>query len=259
MTLTEQVQSLPEVQEKHFETLEERIGVTFVKKEHLVQAFVHRSYLNEHHDFPVGHNERLEFLGDAVLELIVTEFLFEEYGNPEGELTNWRAALVNAKILSSIAYEIDMEEYLFLSHGEAKDAGTKARDYILANAMESLIGAIYIDRGYTIAKQFITRWILIKLPYVLENGLWIDAKSRFQESSQELLGITPTYKVLHEEGPDHNKIFQVGVFLDKELIATGFGSSKQEAQTEAAEAAVKTKSWKGPHVNIIKRSPGDPL
>lgn len=259
MTLTEEVQSLPEVQEKHFETLEERVGVTFVKKEHLVQAFVHRSYLNEHHDFPVGHNERLEFLGDAVLELIVTEFLFEEYGNPEGELTNWRAALVNAKILSSIAYEIDMESYLFLSHGEAKDAGTKARDYILANAMESLIGAIYIDRGYDIAKQFISRWILIKLPYVLENGLWIDAKSRFQESSQELLGITPTYKVLHEEGPDHAKIFQVGVFLDKELIATGFGSSKQEAQTEAAEAAVKTKSWKGPHVNIMKRNPGDPL
>src|SRR6266403_492281 len=113
MTLTEQVQSLPEVKEKHFETLEERIGVTFDKKEHLVQAFVHRSYLNEHHDFPVGHNERMEFLGDAVLELIVTEYLFEEYGNPEGELTNWRAALVNAKILSSIAYEIDMEGYLF--------------------------------------------------------------------------------------------------------------------------------------------------
>lgn len=259
MTLTEQVQSLPEVQEKHFESLEERIGVTFEKKEHLVQAFVHRSYLNEHHDFPVGHNERLEFLGDAVLELIVTEYLFEEYGNPEGELTNWRAALVNAKILSSIAYEIDMERFLFLSHGEAKDAGTKARDYILANAMESLIGAIYIDRGYVIAKQFIARWIILKLPYVLENGLWIDAKSRFQESSQELLGITPTYKVLHEEGPDHNKIFEVGVFLDKELIAAGFGSSKQEAQTEAAEAAIKVKGWKGPRITILKRSPGDPL
>ena len=146
-----------------------------------------------------------------------------------------------------------------MSHGESKDAGTKARDYILANAMESLIGAIYLDQGYVVATQFITRWILIKLPFVLENGLWIDAKSRFQESSQELLGITPTYKVQKEEGPDHAKIFQVGVFLDKELIASGFGSSKQEAQTEAAEAAIKVKGWKGPKINIIKRSPGDPM
>ncbi|OGH69255.1 MAG: ribonuclease III [Candidatus Magasanikbacteria bacterium RIFCSPLOWO2_02_FULL_44_11] len=257
--LTETIQALPEVQEKKFAALEEKIGVSFTKKEYLVQAFVHRSYLNEHHDFPLGHNERLEFLGDAVLELVVTEYLFEEYGNDEGELTNWRAALVNAKILSSIAYEIDLEGYLFLSHGEAKDAGTKARDYILANTMESLIGAIYIDKGYSMAKQFITRWILIKLPYVLENGLWIDAKSRFQESAQELLGITPTYKVLNEEGPDHNKIFQVGVYLDKELVASGYGSSKQEAQTEAAEAAIKVKGWKGPKVHIMKREPGDPL
>ncbi len=259
MTISETVQSLPEVVAKNFASLEAKIGVSFKKPEYLVQAFVHRSYLNENHDFPLGHNERLEFLGDAVLELVVTEFLFEEYSNPEGELTNWRAALVNAKILSSIAYEIDMEEYLFLSHGEAKDAGTKARDYILANAIEALIGSIYLDQGYTMAKQFITRWILIKLPYVLENGLWIDAKSRFQESSQELLGITPTYKVLHEEGPDHNKIFQVGVFLDKELIASGYGSSKQEAQTEAAEAAIKVKTWKGPKITVLKRNPGDPL
>lgn len=258
-TLTETIQSLPEVQEKRFAELEEKIGIVFKKKEFLVQAFVHRSYLNEHHEFPLGHNERLEFLGDAVLELIVTEYLFEEYGNDEGELTNWRAALVNAKILSSIAYEIDMESFLFLSHGEAKDAGTKARDYIMANTMESLIGAIYIDQGYDMAKQFITRWILLKLPYVLENELWTDAKSHFQESAQDLLGITPTYKVLSEEGPDHAKIFQVGVYLDKELIAAGFGSSKQEAQTAAAEAAIKTKAWKGPKVHIIKRKPGDPI
>lgn len=258
-TLTDTIQSLPEVQEKKFQTLEDKMGIVFDKKEFLVQAFVHRSYLNEHHEFPLGHNERLEFLGDAVLELIVTEYLFEEYSNDEGELTNWRAALVNAKILSSIAYEIDLESYLFLSHGEAKDAGTKARDYIMANTIEALIGAIYIDKGYSITKQFITRWILIKLPYVLENGLWIDAKSRFQESAQELLGITPTYKVLHEEGPDHAKIFQVGVYLDKELVATGFGSSKQEAQTEAAEAAIKTKAWKGPRISILKREPGGPI
>src|SRR3989344_5051709 len=255
----ESIYSLPEVTEKKFPTLEEKIGITFRRKELLIQAFVHRSYLNEHHEFPLGHNERMEFLGDAVLELIVTEFLFEEYANPEGELTNWRAALVNAKILATIAYEIGMEPYLFLSHGEAKDAGTKARDYIMANTIEALIGAIYLDQGYDIARQFVTRWVITKLPDVLEQGLYLDAKSRFQESAQELLGTTPTYRVLHEEGPDHNKVFRVGVFLDKELVAAGEGSSKQEAQTEAAEAAVKVKGWKGPKIHIMKRSEGDPI
>jgi len=244
--------ALPEVEEKSFTDLQEKLGIQFKNPELLVQAFVHRSYLNEHHDFALGHNERLEFLGDAVLELIVTEFLFREYGNPEGELTNWRAALVNAKILASIAYEIGMEEYLFLSHGEAKDAGTKARDYIMANAIEALIGSIYLDRGYEIAQQFIARWILPKLPYILENGLYLDAKSRFQESAQEIEGVTPTYRVLHEEGPDHIKSFKVGVYLDKTLVATGEGTSKQEAQTEAAEAGLKIKGWKGPKINIIK-------
>lgn len=248
----ENIFTIEEVNEKGFFDLQEKLGIPFKKPELLVQAFVHRSYLNEHHDFVLGHNERLEFLGDAVLELVVTEFLYKEYGNPEGELTNWRAALVNAKILASIAYEIGMEEYLFLSHGESKDAGTKARDYIMANAIEALIGAIYLDRGYEIAQQFIARWILPKLPYILENGLYLDAKSRFQESAQEIEGITPTYRVLHEEGPDHIKSFKVGVYLDKTLVATGEGTSKQEAQTEAAEAGLKIKGWKGPKINIIK-------
>ncbi|MFA6105521.1 MAG: ribonuclease III [Patescibacteria group bacterium] len=250
---------LPEVKEKNFSKLEKDFGITFKNKDLLVQAFIHRSYLNEHHDFPLPHNERLEFLGDAVLELIVTEFLFEQYGNPEGELTNWRAALVNAKTLASIAYELGLEPYLFLSHGEAKDTGTKARDYIMANTIEAFLGSIYLDQGYTIAKQFITRWVIVKLPEILENGLYLDAKSRLQESSQELLGITPTYKVLHEEGPDHNKTFRVGVYFEKELIATGEGTSKQEAQTDAAEQAVKIKGWKGPKISIIKRNNGDPL
>lgn len=253
------VTELAEVREKDFPSFEEKIGIKFSNPEHLIQAYVHRSYLNEHYDFPLPHNERLEFLGDAVLELIVTEFLFNEYGNPEGELTNWRAALVNAKMLASIAYEIGMEDYLFLSHGEAKDAGTKARDYIMANAIEALIGAIYIDRGYNITQQFIARWVFPKLPYVLENGLYMDAKSRFQESAQETTGITPSYRVLNEEGPDHAKFFKVGVFLDKELIAVGEGTSKQEAQTEAAEAGLKVKDWKGPKTNVIKRSSGDPI
>lgn len=257
--MSKTILNTPEIKAKNFPALQEKMGIKFKRPEYLIQAFVHRSYLNEHHDFIVGHNERLEFLGDAVLELIVTEFLFKEYGNPEGELTNWRAALVNAKILASIAYEIGMEEYLFLSHGEAKDAGTKARDYIMANAIEALIGAIYIDQGYEISQQFIARWVLPKLPYILENGLYMDAKSRFQESAQELLGITPTYKVLQEEGPDHIKSFKIGVYLAKDLIATGEGTSKQEAQTEAAEAAVKIKGWKGPKINIIKRNEGDPL
>lgn len=251
--------TLPEVVEKKFPTLEEKMGIKFKNKEYLVQAFVHRSYLNEHHDFPFSQNERLEFLGDAVVELVVTEFLFKEYGNPEGELTNWRAALVNAKMLSSIAYEIGMEPYLFLSHGEAKDAATKARDYIMANVFEAAVGAIYLDQGYEICNQFITRWVLTKLPYVLENGLYMDAKSRFQESAQEVEGTTPTYRVLSEEGPDHAKNFKVGVYIGNNLVATGEGMSKQEAQTEAAEAGLKIKQWKGPKINIIKKKPGDPI
>ncbi|MFH1789550.1 MAG: ribonuclease III [bacterium] len=258
-SITKQVLAREDVQAKKFDILEEKLGINFDKVEFLVQAFVHRSYLNENRDFPISHNERLEFLGDAVLELVVTEFLYNEYGNPEGELTNWRAALVNAKMLSSVAHEIGFEEYLFLSHGESKDAGTKARDYILANTVEALIGAIYMDQGYAMSQQFLSRWILPKLPNILENGLYLDPKSRFQESSQEHLGITPVYKVLHEEGPDHAKSFKVGVYLEKELIAVGEGMSKQEAQTEAAEAAIKVKKWKGPKIDIIKRNEGDPI
>lgn len=252
-----QVTELDEVKEKNFPLLEKILDIKFNNLELLIQAFVHRSYLNEHHDFPLGQNERLEFLGDAVVELVVTEYLFEKYGNEEGELTNWRAALVNAKMLASVAYEMGVEPFLFLSHGEAKDSGTKAREYIMANVFESLVGAIYMDQGYDVCKKFISQWVITKLPYVLENGLYMDAKSRFQESSQELLGITPTYRVLEESGPDHSKIFKVGVFLEKELIASGNGSSKQEAQTEAAEAALKIKAWKGPKIEIIERKPGD--
>ncbi len=251
--------NLPEINEKDFSALEKKLEINFNHPEYLVQAFVHRSYLNEHHDFPLDQNERLEFLGDAVVELVVTEHLFKEYGNPEGELTNWRAALVNAKMLASIAYEIGMEPYLFLSHGEAKDAGTKARDYIMANMFEAVVGAIYIDQGYEACNKFISKWVLTKLPYVLENGLYMDAKSRFQESAQEVEGVTPNYKVLNEEGPDHAKNFRVGVYINKKLIAEGEGTSKQEAQTEAAEAGLREKGWKGPKINIIKKKPGDPI
>lgn len=244
-------------QEKQFSGLEEKIGISFQQKNLLVQSVVHRSFLNENRDFPLAHNERLEFLGDAVLELVVTEFLFEEYFNPEGELTNWRAALVNGKMCARIGREIGLEAYLFLSHGESKDTNTKARDYILANAVEAVIGAIYLDQGWDMAKQFITRWIITKLPEVLEQGLWMDPKSRFQEASQEIVGVTPTYKVVGEDGPDHDKQFTVAVFLDNEKIATGTGGSKQEAQVEAAENALQKKKWKGPKVEILKRNPGD--
>lgn len=245
--------------EKNFSSLEEKIGVKFQNPNLLIQALVHRSYLNENREFGLAHNERLEFLGDAVLELVVTEFLFENYLNPEGELTNWRAALVNAKMCAVVAKDIEIEEYLFLSHGEAKDANTKAREYILANAIEAIIGAIYLDQGWSMAKQFITRWVITKLPEVLENNLWMDPKSRFQESAQEIIGVTPSYRVLSEEGPDHNKTFVIGVYLDNEKIADGVGTSKQEAQVDAADKALQIKKWKGPKVDILVRKAGDPI
>ncbi|MFA6427812.1 MAG: ribonuclease III [Candidatus Magasanikbacteria bacterium] len=251
--------SIPFYEEKNFTKIEEKIGVSFNNKDILVQALVHRSYLNEHRDFPLAHNERLEFLGDAVLELIVTEFLFENYLNPEGELTNWRAALVNGTNCALVSHEIGLDEFLFLSHGESKDANTKARDYILANALEALIGAIYIDQGWDITEQFVIRWVVTKLPEVLEQGLWMDPKSRFQEAAQEIVGVTPTYKVVKEEGPDHAKQFVIAVYLDKEQIATGEGTSKQEAQTSAAEAGLKAKGWKGPKIQILTRKPEDPI
>jgi ribonuclease-3 len=250
---------IPAYSEKEFHKVEETIGVVFDNKDLLVQALVHRSYLNENRDFPLAHNERLEFLGDAILELAVTEFLFENYLNPEGELTNWRAALVNGTMCARVAHELKLEQFLFLSHGESKDTNTKARDYILANALEALIGAIYLDKGWDLAEQFVIRFIVTKLPEVLELGLWMDAKSRFQEAAQEITGITPTYKVMSEDGPDHAKNFIVGIFLDREKIAEGSGTSKQEAQTSAAEAALQVKGWKGPKVLITPRTKTDPI
>lgn len=226
-----------------FSALEQTLGVTFQNKDTLRQALVHRSYLNEHPDFPLGHNERLEFLGDAVLELVVTENLHENYENPEGELTNWRAALVNSEMLAKLCDRLGAEEFMHLSKGEAKDKNSKARKYILANAFEAIIGAIYLDAGWDAAKVFITDRVLSELPEILEKRLYIDPKSRFQEASQEHLGITPSYKVMSETGPDHQKEFEVGVFLGKEKIAVGKGTSKHEAQVAAAEAAIELKGW----------------
>lgn len=228
---------------EELEDLEQTLGVTFQNRDTLRQALVHRSYLNEHPDFPLGQNERLEFLGDAVLELVVTEHLYQNYENPEGELTNWRAALVNAEMLSFLCQDLEIEPYLHLSRGEAKDKNSKARKYILANAFEAIIGAIYQDQGWDAAKTFITSRVLSQLPRVLKDRLYIDPKSRFQEAAQEHMGVTPSYKVLAEEGPDHAKEFEVGVFLGKEKVASGKGTSKQEAQVAAAEAAIEVKGW----------------
>ncbi|MEK7516708.1 MAG: ribonuclease III, partial [Patescibacteria group bacterium] len=228
---------------KDFAKLEKRLGVTFRDQNLLMQSVVHRSYLNEHPDFHLGHNERLEFLGDAVLELVVTEYLYEHYPNPEGELTNWRAALVNAIMLATVAEEVGLEEFLYLSRGEAKDTQSKARQYILANAFEALIGALYLDRGIAVVREFIGEQILKRLPYILEHRLYLDPKSRFQEAAQEKVGVTPNYRVLDEVGPDHARLFTIGVYLGDELVATGAGSSKQEAQVEAATRGLEVKDW----------------
>ena len=224
---------------KDFSKLEKKLKLKFKKKDLLLQAFVHRSYLNEKPDFHLSHNERLEFLGDAVLELVVTKYLFEKYPEkPEGELTNWRAALVNAKMLTELAKDLGLNDFLLLSQGEAKETG-KARLYILANAFEALIGAIYLDRGYKESEKFLNEHLTPKLPEIIEKGLFRDAKSLFQEQTQEKVGITPTYKVLREWGPDHDKHFIIGVFLGREKIAEGEGSSKQEAEERAAQKALE--------------------
>lgn len=225
-----------------FSELELKIGFEFKNKDLLVTALTHRSYLNENPNWRLEHNERMEFLGDAVLELVVTEYLYNNYPNPEGEMTNWRAALVNANILSKISAEFNLNDYIMLSRGEARDTG-RARQYILANAMESLIGAIYLDRGYEPCEKFITKFILKELPMIIENRLYRDAKSLFQEMAQDKAGVTPTYEVLEQWGPDHAKNFKVGVFLEKELAGQGQGPSKQEAQQKAAEDALSKKGW----------------
>ncbi|HNV12784.1 MAG TPA: ribonuclease III [bacterium] len=227
-----------------FKNLEKKIGFYFKNQDLLQQALTHRSYLNENHNFPFGHNERLEFLGDAVLEIVITEYLFVNFpNNPEGDLTNWRASLVNSKMLYQVADGLDIEGHILLSRGEAKDKNSKARQYILANAIEALIGAIYLDQGIEPAKKFILEKIIVNLNDIIENKSYLDPKSKFQESSQEKTGITPVYKVLKEEGPDHDKKFTVGLFLDDELVSVGIGGSKQEAQVDAAIKGLKLKNW----------------
>jgi len=229
---------------KDFSQLEKSLDISFKNKDLLIQAFCHRSYINENSKFSLDHNERLEFLGDAVLELIVTEFLYLDYPKkPEGELTAWRASLVNAESLANAARSLDFNDYLLLSRGEAKDSG-KARSFILANAFEAFIGSLYLDQGYEPCKKFIKDRLMAKLPDIIQNELFKDSKSRFQEESQEKENVTPNYNVISESGPDHAKYFEIGVYLNSELIAKGQGFSKQEAEEKAAEAALRARGWK---------------
>jgi ribonuclease-3 len=236
---------MEEIDKKEFlGDFQKRIGVNFNDVELLRRALIHRSYINENKNSGLEHNERLEFLGDAVLELVITDFLFNKYpSKPEGELTSLRAALVNTVSLQKVAQSLDINGNLYLSRGEAKDTG-RAREFILANAVEALIGAIYLDQGYSSAKEFIEKFISIYTEKIVEEKLWIDAKSFFQEKAQEIESETPVYKVLEEKGPDHSKLFVSGVYLKDVLIASGEGQSKQEAEQEAARKALDKKDWK---------------
>jgi len=227
----------------NFSNFEKKTKIIFKNKKLLEQAFIHRSYIDENPSTNLSHNERLEFLGDAVLELIVTDFLYKKYSSyTEGELTALRSALVNAVIISEIASNVGMNDYLLLSKGEAKDNG-KARQYILANTYEAYIGALYLDQGIEMVDKFIHKTLLPKTEEIVIKKLWRDAKSLVQEKAQEFVNFTPAYKVLHESGPDHDKHFTVGIYFGPNLIAEGKGQSKQEAEQKAAEAALKVKNW----------------
>jgi ribonuclease III len=226
-----------------FSDFEKKIEIFFKDKDFLIQAFCHRSYLNENPEFRLNHNERLEFLGDAVLELIVTEYLFRKYPEkPEGELTSWRASLVNTKRLSEVAKEIGLNDYILLSKGEIKENG-QLRQSTLANTFESLVGAMYLDFGYDKCYKFVNKNLIKKLDKIIELGLNKDSKSCFQEKAQAEKSVTPIYKVLKEWGPDHKKTFRIGVFLNEELVAEGEGFSKQQGEEDAAKKALKIKGW----------------
>lgn len=229
--------------QKDIKTFEESIHVHFNDSSLIRQAFTHRSYLNEHRNETGGHNERLEFLGDAVLELISTHFLYEKFPDQdEGDLTAYRAALVNAITCAEIATALGMNDYLLLSRGESKDNG-RARQMLLANAFEALVGAIYLDQGYEAAKDFITKHLFPKIDEIVKKKLWRDAKSNFQEKAQDAENATPHYEVIRETGPDHDKQFVVGVYIREALVAQGTGKSKQEAEQDAAKIALEQKGW----------------
>lgn len=229
----------------NFEELQKIIGVEFRDPGLLRQACTHRSYINENRGLGLGHNERLEFLGDAVLELVVTNFLYHKFPDrAEGDLTAYRSALVNTNSLAKVGEMMGINPFLLMSKGETKDIG-RARSIIIADAVEAIIGAIYTDQGFGIAANFVSRNLLevVDIDEIVDKKLWLDAKSRFQERAQEKVGITPSYKTLKETGPDHSKLFTLGVFLGDVQVATGAGLSKQEAEQKAAEKALEVKGW----------------
>lgn len=217
--------------------IEKILGIEFKNEDYYREAFTHRSYLNEHKKHQINHNERLEFLGDAVLELVVTDYLYRNFDNPEGEMTAWRSALVKTESLADVAERLDLGQYLMMSRGEAKSGG-RTRQALLANMVEAIIGAIYLDHGYAKAAEFIGDNIISQLDTILKEGSYIDAKSRFQELAQEKEGVTPHYQLLAEEGPDHEKIFTIGVYVGARLCGKGQGNSKQNAQQAAATEAL---------------------
>lgn len=227
----------------NYSKLEKLLNVTFKNHDLIKTAFIHKSFLNENRQPAIESNERLEFLGDAVLELIATRHLFENYPTQsEGQMTSFRSALVKGQHLAEISRELGLGEYLYLSRGEERSGG-REKNYILANTLESLIGAIYLDQGYECVGKFVQEFILLRLDKIIEQGLHIDSKSRFQELAQEKMGHTPYYEVLREEGPDHDKCFTMGAYIDGVLIAEGQGSSKQKAEDSAAGNALKAKNW----------------
>jgi len=228
---------------KDFSPFEQSVGISFVNKTVLMQAFIHRSYINENPKSGLEHNERLEFLGDAVIELVVTDYLYRTYlTQNEGDLTAYRSALVNAVIMGEVATNLNMNEYLLLSKGEQKDTG-RARQTILANTYESFVGALYLDQGYAACDHFVAASLLARLEDIIKNKSWKDAKSQIQEEAQERVGLTPAYKVMGEVGPDHDKHFTIGIFFGDKKIAEGKGRSKQEGEQKAALAALEAKGW----------------
>ncbi len=224
---------------EHLENLEKKLDLTFADKELLHNAFVHRSYLNENPSYQGDSNERLEFLGDACLELVVSEYLFRHYpDNPEGDLTNFRSAVVNTNSLADTARELNLGAYLHLSRGEEAGNGRNS-NYLLANTFEALLGAIYLEFGYETVASVVHTYITSKLEHIVSNKLYKDAKSKLQEMAQEVLSITPHYEILKEWGPDHQKTFEVGAFLGKKQVGLGEGSSKQKAELAAAQQALE--------------------
>lgn len=228
-----------------FKIFEKKAGLSFSNKALLEQAFTHRSFINENKENGREHNERLEFLGDAVLELVITSFLYKKYPKAnEGDLTAYRSALVNATTCAKVATDLGVNDFLLLSKGESKDASGRARQFILANTFEAIIGAIYLDSGFEVVKKFISDHVSPLIDDIVKKGEWIDSKSLFQEQAQEAVGHTPVYKTMKEVGPDHDKRFTVGVYIGKELISTGEGKSKQDAERVAAEKALLSKRFK---------------